>query len=502
MNAIDLVMEYNNIDDDFTVATIVEKAETIESIRSLYEIDDIRDLIDSAKRIIIHADYDADGITSAAIASMFLPCDTIYVPEREDGYGVSQDFVDTLKEGDLLITADCGINSGGILDNLPDGVNYIVTDHHTPKQGRTPSGIVINPLLNDDMFHGYSGSAVIWLVLSDLFGENDYATQCATIGTICDVMPMIGPNRSLVRSGLNLINKKPYPPILELSKKVRVHGSIDEEDIGWKLGPAINAAGRMGNVNAALDWMCNQGDTKSLADSLVKYNELRKKETRRVSTEEIMQEQYIGDMNAVFRVKTEYPGVLGLAASSLSRTLGKTVFVVSGDDMLVGSARSQNGNCFSALAGVSDILVSFGGHSGAAGFSLKSEDFPAFCQRMMDARHKDQGHQKDTKKKPVEVFSVSDAVDLLDDINKLAPFGNQFERPMFSTIAVAESVDSLGKTGEHTQFYVQGIRCLAFGVPCDTISTGDWVSMIYTPKTNQFLGRSETILEVSEVTQK
>jgi single-stranded-DNA-specific exonuclease len=497
-NALKAILEYNRISDEFDIEIIKSKAESVENFVSEDVTRAFLEKVSAAERVIVHTDYDADGVMSAAISSLYFSEATIVSPERVDGYGLNERFISSLVGGDLLITADCGISAKREIDALPFGVDAIVTDHHTPNLDNVPGCMVINPLLVPGAFGGYSGSSVIMIVLENAFGSRSEAMQYAAIGTVCDIMPMTGPNRAIVRNGLELIGTKPTRPIKSLCKELGVNTQfINEEDIGWKIGPAINAAGRMGDARSAIDLFCGYGELDNLSASLVQYNQERRKVSE--SFVDSIRDQNVllnSDLIIIALVDDIPVGFAGLVASALVKKHNKSAMVLGNGETLSGSLRSSGSlNCVHLLNHCSRHLIRYGGHRGAAGVSLRKESLKEF----VDCVNSVETVKVDKKQSGALVESVEAAAAMTEEINSYGPFGPGFERPQFVSYARIENLKRIGSDKSHISFTAEGVRCVAFGNDGSSVKNGGVHEIEYTPKLNRFLNRTNIQLEVRRI---
>ena len=501
LTALSAITLYNNITDEFSVGIIESRNESVESFSEYYDPTDLRQRIDRANRVFVHADYDADGVMSAAIARLYLPNAEIYTPERADGYGVSADFVGQLGAGDLLITADCGIRSRQELSTAAAGVDVIVTDHHVPQQSLLPECTVINTLLYPHAFHGYSGASVIMLVLESIYGPVPSAMQYAAIGAICDVMPMRGPNRRIVRDGVASMSSRANAPIAALCKASKVYaGAITPEDIGWKLGPAINAAGRMGDAQSSIDLFCGTYGFDILVQRLVQYNQERKRAVSDIVSG-ITPDNTLIDTDYVSAVllKDVPAGFVGLVASSIAKNTRKTSLVMTGGSLLSGSLRAYgDANCIELLNRCSKYLEKYGGHSGAAGFSVKRENLSGMMGALASLSLREESHSPESKpdwRVPIEL-SIDEAEGFAYDLEDYEPYGSSFERPRFVDRSEIHTLKSMGSDKSHSSFIAGNTKCVMFGQDSRWLVPGKEYEVTYTPKVNRFLGKESVQLEV------
>lgn len=236
----------------------------------------------SLNDLIVHADYDTDGVSSAAIAIAYNNNTKVIIPKRSWGYGLSSTSMSHIPNGSSLMTADCGVSNEKEIEELQKrGVRVVVTDHHELPVNMPQCMIVHPKLLNHSGFYGYSGSGVIYKLLRGLYNsKNSSALQFAAIGTITDMMPMLDENRLIVRNGIASIQQEPdfriQALLCSLGKK---HKYIDAKDIAFYVGPAINSCSRIDKVDVIEEWLHSQNYTKakSASDAVNNVNQERKK---------------------------------------------------------------------------------------------------------------------------------------------------------------------------------------------------------------------------------
>ena len=341
------------------------------------------------KRIRIHGDYDADGVS--ATATLVLGLRAIganvhgFIPHRlNEGYGIHPDRVpEHAAAADLVVTVDCGVsNLDEVKSLLATGTEVVVTDHHAPGEN-FPECLVVHPHLTPDYDpdrHNLTGAGVayhlLWAVYEELGRPEPRALlPLATLGTVADVAPLLGENRALVRAGLAEMARTELPGLRALMNEKRVRQPT-ARDVAFILAPRINAAGRMGEADRALELLTTPSDHE--AKSLAAYLEIRNQERRKIQDDMFAQALQLADPNDPALVLTHddwHAGVMGIVASKLVETFNRPVYIVAQSK---GSVRSTPG--ISAVQGLResrDLLGRFGGHPGAAGFSLDPQNFGA-----------------------------------------------------------------------------------------------------------------------------
>ncbi len=359
------------------------------------------------ERIGIYGDYDVDGVTATALLLRALRRATgardrvvARLPTRAEGYGLNPAAVSALAEAgvDLLIVVDCGSGDHPNVGLARErGLDVIVLDHHQMADDGPPGAIVVSAQLGADAAGPYRDLSAVGLaylltvalarrghaVAEDSRREPTELLDLVALGTIADVSPLTGINRALVRDGLRRIRQQPRPGLRALCQRAGVAPeTVSSEAVAFKLAPRLNAAGRMGDPQLALDLLLSDDPTEAarLAAELERLNALRRAEGQRIvsEAEALLQERSdLADRRLLVVAKDSWgSGVLGLAAGRLAERFGRPVIVLNDDGELSrGSARSVPGfDINRALAGCADLLRAHGGHGQAAGLTVPSAD--------------------------------------------------------------------------------------------------------------------------------
>lgn len=479
----------------------------------------------------IHGDYDSDGVTAAALLERLLhkmgARTTVYVPHRErDGYDLRSKFVDrAIAEGvKLIITADCGIQRfEEVVRAKEAGIDVIITDHHLPSDTLPDAVAVVNPMRKDSKypFAHLAGVGVVYRLgeaLVKFTGKSvdsyrrAYADLVA-IGTITDIMPLLGENRVFVKYGLRQIQASKKPGIRALLDTSGIgNNPITTHHVGFQIGPRINAVGRMDDANIALSLLTTHETTVAceLAETLEHANNSRKEEERKILQEALIQAgKSEGDdlFCLVLAGENWHPGVVGLVANKIVDMFNRPSILVSIDmetGLAKGSARSIKAfNIFDAILECNQrmgrggqTLKEFGGHSHAAGLSLHSRYLKEFSD-MMDRIAKERLKREDF----IPVLQVDAVVDLakmtsdvMHDIAMTAPWGHANEEPVFvSTGLRVERTEKFGKEMNHAKFLfstqdgvkLEGIMWRANRLPW-TPMPGSEVAICYKPEINTY----------------
>ena len=410
------------------------------------------------ERIAVFGDYDVDGITATCILVDYLQsrgADVLhYIPRRiEDGYGLSVDAIEGLyrKGTRLLITVDCGITGVEEVDFANSlGMDVVVTDHHECKETLPRAVAVVDPHRPDCgyPFKHLAGCGVALKLALALGGpdreEALFSRYCtlAAIGTVADVMQMSGENRTIVSRGLAAIDHSYFIGLHALLKEAGLAGrEITSVQIGFVLAPRINAAGRMGAADKAAELLLctDPAEAERMARELCALNRERQnvEQTIYSQAEEMIAHLPDRDRSAlVLESSRWHQGVVGIVASRLSEKYSRPSFMIHlNGDTGKGSCRSWGGfNLFAALENCKDLLLGFGGHELAAGFTIEEANIPAFRERMNDYARSFRGGAA-----PVSVLDVDVAIthpsavtlEELEALSALEPYGSGNARPVF-----------------------------------------------------------------------
>lgn len=464
--------------------------------------------LERGSRIVVHGDYDVDGVCSTAIlvgALRDLGGDPAWhIPNRlEDGYGLTDQTVDRLIGAGtgLLITVDCGITCAAEIDRArAGGIDSIVCDHHRPAD-RLPDCPILHPALGGYPFADLCASAVAHkfsLALRNVAGlpaARHDELDLVALATICDVVPLLGENRRLVRDGLGVLQRTRRPGLRALMRVAGLEpGQLDERTAAFRLGPRINAAGRMQTAEAALELMltCDEDRAGAIADELDLLNRARRdEETRVLFSAESARAGHEEDRVTVVAGEGWHPGVLGIVASRLAERHGRPALVIALEDGVGrGSGRSWAGfDLHGALSECAHLLSRFGGHRAAAGVELDADRLDAFrtafesvARARIDERDLGASAEVDAIVSPARL-----GLDLAESLRLLAPFGAANREPVLVAPGVSvEDVRPMGGDGQHARMALVGgggrARSVAFrctprsledriGVPQDAVLT-------------------------------
>lgn len=435
--------------------------------------------IGAGKRIRIHGDYDADGVTATALLVMGLrrlgASVHGFIPHRlQEGYGLSLSRVEEHGEGcDLLVTVDCGVtNLQEVRALLEGGTEVIVTDHHAPGPD-FPDCLVVHPHLTPNYqseYHNLTGAGVayhlLWAVCEELGqpAPTDL-TALACLGTIADVAPLLGENRALVKVGLEELHRTRLPGLRALLGEGKAPPSA--KDVAFILAPRLNAAGRMGEADRALELLTTESVHE--AQTLATYLETRNQERRALQDQMFTQALELvnpADPALVVTHPEWHAGVMGIVASKLVEEFYKPVYIVAQGK---GSVRSTPG--ISAVQGLrhsADLLHKFGGHPGAAGFTLGDtlgdNQFAAFRERIHEYAAQFPTPVPTVQlDAPVPLLGFTE--DLIDQTNQMAPFGEGLPAPQWLVRGDLSLPKQVGKAATTLQFKLGHIKGIKFNQP-------------------------------------
>lgn len=439
--------------------------------------------INQGERILIVGDYDADGIAAAALLFKVLRSRTanvsVRLPHRvKHGYGLNQAFIQEARElkVDLLITVDNGSAAYAEVCLAQEfGIDVIITDHHLPPSQLPPAYAILNPRRVDCAYPNkdLAGAAVAFKLASSLNQDADLAAEIlalATIGTVADVCEISQENRALVASGLKVLARLPNPGLRQICQNAALKANLTTEDIGFRLAPRLNAAGRLADPLLAFQALTHQ-EGATFAQELEKLNLKRQKITQvaeRLALASLDRES-LPPVLVIFN--PELPiGIIGLVAGKLAEKFFRPVLVFTEIEagIVTGSARcpQANFNITQALAQNADLLLKFGGHRTAAGCTLKKANLKLLEQRLTDFLV-----QELTEADLVPMLNLDLEVTLGElslanfrEVQKLAPFGPGNLEPVFYLRQVElKDLRLIGREQRHLKFWLKGTNLEVVG---------------------------------------
>lgn len=444
------------------------------AVRRLYKT------VSRQEKVGIFGDFDVDGITGTAIiaeglSTLGVPV-TPYLPHRiDEGHGLSNDAVDKLTDQgvNLIITVDTGITAfEEVAYAQTKGADVIITDHHLPHDGLPDAVAAINPKLPGGTYPFYDlcGAGLGFKLIQGLYefyGQpwNPNLMELAALGTIADLVPMLDENRYLVSEGIRLMSETQRPGLKALCTSARVlPEEIDGETISFQIAPRINSAGRMGNPIDSFRLLTtdSQDEANTLTRKLESLNLERREATQQAYNLAIERIEAMAYLPAMLIVADEAipRGVAGLVAGRLSEKYRRPAVVLAiEEEVAVASARSiPEFNIVDAITASKDLLVRFGGHSQAAGFTVPRRSLPELATRL-DAYTAEM--LVSNKLEPVmtvdAVVSLADLTpEVMEWISALAPYGPENRRPLFASMGVAVRESRIiGYSQQHARLTVE-----------------------------------------------
>lgn len=493
-------------------------------------VDRIRRAIHDHEPIAIYGDYDADGVTATALLVQVLKSLDAnvreYIPNRfEEGYGVNKDALTSLHEVGikLVITVDCGMRS--VTETIHAnaiGLDMIITDHHLPGDEVPPALAIINPKQAGDSYpyKELAGVGLAYKLAGALLQSFDKPPEIietyldlVAIGTVADMAPLDGENRALVRQGLIRMRQPTRQGVMALIGVSGIRSErINAMNLGFGIGPRLNAAGRLDSALAAFNLLTTQDllEAGKLAQELHKQNTERQAITRQI--------QHIAESNIntedplellLFAAQSDFnPGVVGLAASRLCENFYRPAIVAHiGEELTVGSCRSiPEFHITEALDECEDLLERYGGHAAAAGFTIRSEKLPQLVERLKSIAKLKLTHL-DLRPRitaDVEVVLSDLKPNVLEYLDWLQPTGLGNPMPVFMTRGVRVlRHQSIGKDSEHLKLVVTDgyitFDAIAFRQGGLATTLPKRLDLIFTFELNEFNGRSSLQLNVRDL---
>lgn len=456
-----MLMNIRGLDDAAHLREFLGEGEPLSDPFLLKDMDKaaarITRAVDNMEKIAVYGDYDADGVTSTAMLYSYLEtrgADVIfYIPQREgEGYGMNIGAVEYLKEQgvSLIVTVDNGISSVQEVARANElGIDVVVTDHHRPQEILPDAVAVVDAYRPDDTspYKHFSGVGIAFkllMALEDGAGDVEDLLEAysdlAAIGTIGDIVPLTGENRTLIRAGLERLSQSDRPGVQVLLENAGIAGKVlTSTNVAFTLVPRINATGRMGAPERAVRLLISgyEEEAEVLSEEICADNEERRRveaEIAEAAFADIEAKGYMKDRVVVVDGENWHHGVIGIVASRVTERCGKPCMIISrGETEAKGSGRSIEGfSLFEAICACGDLLIKFGGHPMAAGITLKPENIEAFRKRINQyaAEHFPQMPTQtvtlDCKLNPAAL-----SVSMAQSLTQLEPFGNGNPQPVF-----------------------------------------------------------------------
>jgi single-stranded-DNA-specific exonuclease len=505
----------------------------------------LRQALENEEKITLYGDYDVDGITGVSILLSLLNHlrgrADYYIPHRlDEGYGLNEEAIRSLAAGgtQLVITVDCGISAVDVADLAADlGMDMIITDHHQPGPALPRAAAIVHPLLDAEYANPDSAGAMVAFKLAwaladalapgprlpdDLRRIMLEATSLAAVGTVADVVDLRGENRILTHYGLRSLAQSQLCGVQALFASAGLAGKgVDSYDVGFKLGPMLNAAGRMGHARLAVELLScsNERRAQEIADYLRQQNQLRQQCGRKVFKEACQrvtaQGMHLPERRSIVLGGEDWHrGVLGIVASRLVEKYCRPAIVVNrlhdGSGLAQGSGRSIAGfSMLDAIRACQDHLVSFGGHTMAAGVTLETERVDAFAEAFEAYAAEAIAPEDLTPQLTIDALTPlsSLSMDTLQQLQRLGPFGAGNARPVFATrgVQLISPPRRVGAQGDHLQLSItdntQALRCIGFGMGKleKKLLDVETFDIAYEADINSYNGRSQVQLVLTDV---
>ena len=440
---------------------------------------------ENGEDIWIYGDYDVDGITSTSLCYLALSelgiSPKYYIPLRDEGYGLNKEAMDYIKSqgGKVIITVDCGISAHPEIEYANSlGLDIIVTDHHEINNGNPPAYAVINPKREDNEFPykylaGVGTAFMLIYALFDKFGKKEDLYKyldIVAIGTVADIVPLLEENRIFTKFGMEQLNRSHWLGISMLIKKIFEDyqtRKFSTYDIGFIIAPIFNAAGRLEDAKRAVELFIEK-DHRVCTEII---NELLNNNSERKEIQETILERAIFKIeneklfeNSVLVVAEEgfHHGVIGIVASKILDRYYKPTIIMEikpEEGIATASCRSIEGfNMIEALNSMKELFVKYGGHAGAAGFSIKIENIDEFSRRINEYAKKNIPESSLIKpvKLDITIPAYKISYDFIDKISLLEPFGFGNPSPLFAlNNCEISGLRPIGKEKTHTMFNVK-----------------------------------------------
>jgi len=494
-------------------------------------VERIQKAIRQKENIMVYGDYDADGITAVAILTTFFKTEGVdadwYLPNRiDEGYGLNMEAAKFIKSKDitLLITVDCGTTDKEEIDFLNrHGIETIIIDHHEVQKENLPSALcIINPLQADCAypFKELSGAGLAYKLVCALSGDtghkNEEFLDLVAVGTVADVVPQTDENRVLTKLGLSKLSNTRRLGLKALMDAAGLYAKdIQTEHIGFVIGPRINVSGRIGSPDIALRLMLTQdaAEAKELADILNRENIFRQKLQEGIFKEALSKVE--GEFNfkdhKVIVVWSEdwHPGVVGIVASKIADRFYRPAIVLSvRDNIAKGSGRSiENFHLFEAVHKCKNVLENFGGHDAACGVTVLKDNIERFRDAINNAAHTMISAEDLTPRLEIDMELALSSLDreLMEEIDKLGPFGTGNPEPLFLSrnIEIKSPPVQFGRNGIKMWVTDKKITCEAVCFNAFDMlgraEESDRMDVVYVPKIRKQSGIDTFKLEVEDL---
>lgn len=498
----------------------------------------IESAIAGGENILIYGDYDVDGTTSVALVYTFLktfydPLD-FYIPDRyNEGYGISEEGIDYAREKrvSLVIALDCGIKAVEKVAHAKlHGIDFIICDHHNPGEVIPPAVAVLDPKREDCPYPDkeLSGCGVGFKLIQAFAQRNDIPFEqlmpyldLVAVSIASDIVPVTGENRVLAHHGLKQLNKSPRTGLKTIIELAGIHEKeITVDDVVYKIGPRINAAGRMESGKSAVSLLITEDmdQAKVMGEKVNTYNVTRRDIDSTITQEALDQINNDPELqkrkSTVLFDRNWHKGVIGIVASRLIDTWYRpTVILTESNGFATGSARSVFGyDLYQAVEACSDLLVNFGGHKYAAGLTMKLDNISKFQKRF-----EEYVNETITPEQLIPVVEIDTEISLSNItgsfygiLKQFEPFGPENSAPVFLTENVVDNGTgkTVGNNNDHLKLNLiqeadpyKVYPAIAFGRGnyLRYISGGHGFDICYTIEENEFMGRVNLQLNIKDI---
>jgi len=517
-------------------------------------VDRILQAIEKKEKMVVFGDYDADGVSSSALMIQSLrllkASVSVYIPDRaKEGYGMNINAVkEIIDQGvKLVITVDCGVSDYDEVEFANEnGIDVIITDHHPITQKLPRAFAIVNPHQKEDQYpfkylagvgvaykliHALSEKADYTKIDLDAFGGKEgylkWLLDLVALGTVADCCPLIDENRTFVKFGLKVLEKNRRVGLTELFKNARLYDesekfSLNAFNIGFQIGPRLNASGRMDHANTSYQLLITESqiEGKQLADQIEENNSQRQQLTRQIIANVKARSDLTSQEFVFVSLSDCPPGIVGLIAGKLAEETQLPAFVISGDgDILKGSARlpddfaKEEFHLGKTIASCKDCLIEFGGHASAAGFSVKNGQVDAFRQALSDIIKGFLAKKNIDKTESIEIDFVLDQSDigwdLLDNIVKMTPFGEGNPEPLFlAKNLTVGGTKTVGSKGNHLKLdlrlldkngKINFVDAIGFGLGKFDVKSNDKVDAVFSLEENIWNGKKNLQLKIKDL---
>ena len=499
-------------------------------------VDRINEAVGNKEKILVYGDYDVDGITAVAVVYKILRKFTTnidyYIPDRDtEGYGISMQGIDYAAENGfgLIISLDCGIKACAQVEYASErGIDFIITDHHNPSD-ELPNALAVIDSKQDDCYYPYgelSGCGVGFKLMQAFYESNGLRFEkiskwldLVAVSIASDIVPITGENRIMAYHGMRQMFKKPslgLQTIMESAKMLDKNITIS--DIIFKIGPRLNASGRVCSAKEAVELLISNDSqhAKQKCDEINEYN-LQRRDLDKSITEEALSEMGLDEelankKSTVLFNPNWHKGVIGIVASRLIEKYHKpTVVLTESYGLVTGSARSvPNFDLYSAILSCSDLLEAFGGHMFAAGLSMKLENVEEFTRRFEEYVQENISDEQliHTLNADTEITLDRITPKFVAILERMRPYGPDNMKPLFVTQRLRDAgyTSLVGSTQEHIKLDLideNGCKMRAIGFNLSEhfahIKNGGFIDICYHIEENTFKERTTIQLVVKDI---